>query len=74
MIAEVCNDKEGRNLNCRRLGGKLGISAKTAHRMLKKHGFRSVKESAKPGLTETMGSLSLCLLRACMRLSISVPY
>jgi DNA-binding MurR/RpiR family transcriptional regulator len=49
MIAEVCNNKEGRNLNCHRFGGRLGVSKATAHRMLKKNGFRSVKESAKPG-------------------------
>ena len=54
MIKEICNDKEGRNLNCRRLGGRLGVSSATAYRMLKKNGFRSVKESVKPGLTEEM--------------------
>jgi hypothetical protein len=39
MIAEICKDKEGRNLNCRRLGGKIGVSGSTACRMLKKNGF-----------------------------------
>jgi hypothetical protein len=52
VIAEVCNNKEGRNLNCRRLRGKLGVLSTTAFRMLKKNGFRSVKELTKPGLTE----------------------
>jgi hypothetical protein len=52
MIKILYKDKEGRNLNCRRLGGKLGVSMKIAHWMLKKNGFRSVKESAKLGLIE----------------------
>jgi hypothetical protein len=54
MIKEICKDKEGRNLNCRRLGGRIGVSSTTAFRMLKKNGFRSVKESTKLGLTEEM--------------------
>jgi hypothetical protein len=52
MIKEICNDKEGRNLNCWRLRGRLRVSSATAFRMLKKNRFRSVKESTKPGLTE----------------------
>jgi hypothetical protein len=54
MIKEVCNDKEGRNLNCRKLRGRLGVLGATAYWMLKKNGFRNVKESTKPGLTEAM--------------------
>lgn len=54
MIAEVCADKEGRNLNCRRLRGRIGVSKTTAHRMLEMNGFRSIKESIKPGRTEAM--------------------
>jgi hypothetical protein len=54
MIKILYKDKEGRNLNCRRLRGKLGVSAKIAHQMLKKNGFQSVKESAKLGLIEEM--------------------
>jgi hypothetical protein len=52
MIKEICKDKEGQNLNCQRLRGRLGISSTTVFCMLKKNGFRSVKESTKPGLTE----------------------
>jgi hypothetical protein len=54
MIAAICKDKEGRNLTTRRLRGKIGVSAITAWRMLKKNGFRTVKESVKPGLIEVM--------------------
>jgi hypothetical protein len=31
MIAEICIDKEGRNLNCRSLGGRIRVSKSTAH-------------------------------------------
>jgi hypothetical protein len=54
MIVEVCNNKEGRNLNCRRLRGKLGVSSTTAFCILKKNEFQSVKKLTKPGLTEDM--------------------
>ena len=64
MIREVCKDKEGRNLNCCRLRGKLRVSATTAHRMLKKNGFRSVKESVKLGLTETIKKARLEFCKA----------
>jgi hypothetical protein len=54
MIAEIYANKEGCNLNCRRLGGRIGVLKNTTHRMLKKNGFRNVKESTKPRLTEAM--------------------
>jgi hypothetical protein len=54
MIKEVYNNKEGCNLNCRKLGGRFGVLGATAYWMLKKNGFRNVKESTKPGLTEVM--------------------
>jgi hypothetical protein len=52
MIVKICTDKEGRNLNCRSLRGRIRVSKSTAHRMLKKNRFQSVKELVKPGLTE----------------------
>jgi hypothetical protein len=54
MIVKICTDKEGRNLNCRSLGGQIRVSKSTAHQMLKKNRFRSVKELVKPRLTEEM--------------------
>lgn len=54
LIAEATGSKEGRNLSSRSLGAKLGVSARTACRMLKKHKFRLCKESTKPGLTEAI--------------------
>jgi hypothetical protein len=64
MIAEVCKDKEGRNLNCRRLGGRIQVSKNTAHCMLKKNRFQSVKESTKPGLTEDIKKARLEFCKA----------
>lgn len=64
MIAQVCDSKEGCNLNCRRLGGKLRVSAMTASRMLKKNGFRSVKESTKLGLIEAIKKARLEFCKA----------
>lgn len=54
MIAKVCNNKEGRNLNYRRLRRKLGVLSTTVFCILKKNRFRSVKELTKPGLTKDM--------------------
>jgi hypothetical protein len=64
MIKEICKDKEGRNLNCWSLGGRLRVSASIAHQMLKENGFRSVKESTKPGLTEEMKKAQLEFYKA----------
>jgi transposase len=64
MIAEICTDKEGRHLNCRSLGGRIGVSKSTTHQMLKKNRFRSVKESVKPGLTEEMKKARLEFCKA----------
>ena len=64
MIREIYNDKEGCNLNCQRLGGRLRVSSATIYRMLKKNGFRSVKESTKLGLTEEMKKAQLEFCKA----------
>jgi len=64
MIKEICKNKEGRNLSCRKLRGKLKVSAMTVWWMLKKNGFRSVKESVKPGLTEEMKKARLEFCKA----------
>jgi hypothetical protein len=52
MITEICTNKKGHNLNCRSLGGQIGVSKSTAHRMLKMNKFQSVKELVKPRLTK----------------------
>ena len=54
LIREVTGSKEGRNLSLQSLGAKIGVSARTAYRMLQKEGFIHYKESTKPGLTEEM--------------------
>jgi hypothetical protein len=54
MIAEVCKDKEGRNINCCRLKGKLRVLKNTAYCMLKENRFRRVKKLVKPRLTKAM--------------------
>jgi hypothetical protein len=64
MIAEICRTKEGRNLSIRRLEGKIGVSATTAWRMLRKNGFRTLKESTKPGLTEAIKEAWLAFCKA----------
>jgi hypothetical protein len=64
MIAEICKDKEGRNLTTRRLRGKIGVSAMTAWQMLKKNRFRTLKELVKPGLTEAMKEARLAFCKA----------
>jgi hypothetical protein len=64
LIAEVCNSKEGHNINCRTLRRKLGMFAKTAYQMLKKNSFKSVKEFTKPGLTDVMKKACLKFCKA----------
>jgi hypothetical protein len=64
MIKQICANKEGRNLNCQRLRGRIGVSSATAFRMLKKNRFQSVKESTKPGLTEEMKKARLEFCKA----------
>jgi hypothetical protein len=60
MIREICNDEEGRNINCYR----LGFLSATAYCMLKENGFQTVKESTKPGLTEEMKKARLEFCKA----------
>jgi hypothetical protein len=64
MIVEVYANKEGCNLNCHHLGGRIRVSKNTAYRILKKNGFRSVKESIKPGLIEAMKKAQLEFCKA----------
>jgi hypothetical protein len=63
MIKEICKDKEGRNLSCRKLRGRIGASGATTCRMLKKNGFRNVKESTKLGLTEDIKKARLAFCK-----------
>jgi hypothetical protein len=64
MTAKVFKEKEGRNINCHRLKGKLGVLKNTAHRILKENGFRRVKELVKPGPTEAMKKARLEFCKA----------
>ena len=64
MIAEICKDKERRNLTTRRLREKVGVSAMTAQQMLKKNGFRTVKELVKLGLTKVIKEAWLAFCKA----------
>jgi hypothetical protein len=64
LLEIITSSKEGRNTNCRSLGGKLGVSMKTAARMLKKNKFKSCKETTKPGLTPEMKAARLAFCKA----------
>jgi transposase len=54
LVAEVTGSKAGRNMTCKELGQKLGVSAKSVYRILQREQFKSCKESTKPGLTEAI--------------------
>lgn len=64
LIAEVTGSKAGCSKTCRELGQKLGVSAKSAHRILRREKFKSCKESTKPGLTEAIREARLAFCKA----------
>jgi transposase len=54
LLASVRSDKAGREKSSEYLAYEQGISASSAQRILRKHGYNPVKPTRKPGLTKAM--------------------